>query len=147
MSSNPSEIQAWLEAETAKVQQNEYERREAVKADAPGSVLSEYAAPTERILVLRTDALAPTDTQAAIAEVCDELKQKLLAKNIQYGDSALNPVRIFSKASVKEQLLVRIDDKVSRLARGDDSLEPDEEIIGDLAGYLILLLVHERINE
>lgn len=38
----------------------------------------------------------------------------LLAKNAAYGNSALEPVRIFSKADPTEQIRVRIDDKLSR---------------------------------
>ena len=51
-----------------------------------------------------------SQTQTDIASVCDELKQLLLDKNRKYGDSALNPVRIFSKASTLEQLKVRMDE-------------------------------------
>jgi hypothetical protein len=65
-------------------------------------------------------------------------------KNEQYGDSAINPVRIFSRASAEEQLHVRIDDKLSRLARGDDRLETDDDVVDDLIGYLILLKVSRR---
>ena len=54
-----------------------------------------------------------TDTQKEIARVCDDIKELLLYKNKQYGDSALNPSRIFSKASAVEQILVRIDDKLN----------------------------------
>ena len=76
-----------------------------------------------------------------IADKCEAIKSLLQLKNAQYGDSALNPVRVFSKADSTEQLKVRIDDKLSRLVRGDDSLESDEEVIKDLIGYLILLLI------
>ena len=76
-----------------------------------------------------------------IADKCDAIKALLQLKNSQYGDSAMNPVRVFSKADSTEQLKVRIDDKLSRLVRGDDSLESDEEVIKDLIGYLILLLI------
>lgn len=81
------------------------------------------------------------DTQAKIVQTCDDIKELLLSKNRQYGDSALNPVRIMSKSDPVEQLKVRIDDKLSRLARGDDSMESDDEILNDLIGYFILLKV------
>jgi hypothetical protein len=80
-----------------------------------------------------------SQTQADIAEVCDELKELLLEKNRKYGDSALNPVRIFSKASVLEQLKVRMDDKLSRLSNAQD--DEDEDPTTDLIGYLILYKV------
>lgn len=84
------------------------------------------------------------DTQDLIREVCDEIRDFLVEKNEQYGDSAINPVRIFSKASPTEQLLVRIDDKLSRLDRGDDRLESDADVLDDLIGYLILFKVAQR---
>jgi hypothetical protein len=80
-----------------------------------------------------------SQTQCDIASVCDELKQLLLDKNRKYGDSALNPVRIFSKASTLEQLKVRMDDKLSRLRNAAD--DEDEDPTTDLIGYLILYKV------
>ena len=82
-----------------------------------------------------------SNMNSKIADKCEAIKALLQLKNSQYGDSALNPVRVFSKADSTEQLKVRIDDKLSRLVRGDDSLESDEEVIKDLIGYLILLLI------
>ena len=82
-----------------------------------------------------------TDTQKEIARVCDSVKNLLLEKNIKYGDSALDPTRIFSKASATEQILVRIDDKLSRISRGKGLLLDDEDVIQDLLGYLVLLKI------
>lgn len=88
-----------------------------------------------------------SSTQDLIREVCDETRDFLLEKNVQYGDSAINPVRIFSKASPIEQLLVRIDDKLSRIERGDDRLEKDDDVLDDLIGYFLLLKVAKRREE
>lgn len=77
-------------------------------------------------------------TREAIVVTCDGIKEMLLRKNESYGDSAINPVRIFSRASPEEQLLVRIDDKCSRIARGK---EMGEDVIDDLIGYLVLLKI------
>jgi hypothetical protein len=89
-----------------------------------------------------------SQTQCDIASVCDELKELLLNKNRKYGDSALNPVRIFSKASTLEQLKVRMDDKLSRLRNAQD--DEDEDPVTDLIGYLILykaaLRQHQRVE-
>jgi hypothetical protein len=71
-------------------------------------------------------------------KVLEQLKSMLVAKNQAYGDAALNPVRIFSKANPKEQLLVRIDDKLSRLSRGSNA---GEDVVLDLLGYLVLYRV------
>jgi len=72
----------------------------------------------------------------------DALAEMLIAKNRAYGDSALNPVRVFSKASPREQILVRLDDKLSRLARGEPGAF-NEDVIKDIIGYLILLRVQD----
>lgn len=68
-------------------------------------------------------------------KVLSEVGAMLVQKNAAYGDAALNPVRIFSKADPLEQLKVRIDDKLSRLARGAAA---GEDVIHDLLGYLVI---------
>ena len=74
-----------------------------------------------------------------IGKECDIIKAFLVEKNLAYGDSALSPVRVFSKASTVEQLLVRIDDKLSRMQRGFEHGTDDTTL--DLIGYLILLRI------
>lgn len=86
------------------------------------------------------------DSAIKIAEIVEEIRTFLLAKNNQYGDSVLQPIRIFSTADKSEQIKVRIDDKLNRLMQGNASLESDEEVIKDLIGYLILLLIHLRYD-
>jgi len=78
----------------------------------------------------------PSYVQAAITQVCDDVKRTLLEKNHTYGNSALDPLRIFSRADPVEQLNVRIDDKLSRIARGSEFAGDDTEL--DLIGYLVL---------
>ena len=71
--------------------------------------------------------------------VFEGAKELLLSKNRKYGNSALSPKRIFSKADAIEQLKVRIDDKLSRLANQQSDEDEDAEL--DLLGYLILLRI------
>lgn len=86
------------------------------------------------------------DYQQLIAAECDAIKEMLLTKNRKYGNSALEPVRIVSKADPMEQIAVRIDDKLSRLksAQVDDD-EGADELDGDIVGYFILRLVLRRL--
>lgn len=70
--------------------------------------------------------------------VLGELRALLIQKNQAYGDSALNPIRCFSKAGPDEQIRVRIDDKLSRMMRGDAAGE-DTEL--DALGYQVLLRI------
>ena len=85
-----------------------------------------------------------SQSQIDICTICDELKEMLLDKNRRYGDSALSPLRIFSKADATSQLLCRIDDKLSRIknVQEDDLEDP----ILDLLGYLVLLRISQRRN-
>ena len=85
------------------------------------------------------------DVAAAIAETCDGIKRVLLEKNRAYGNSALDPVRIFSRADPVEQLNVRIDDKLSRIARGREYAGDDTEL--DLIGYLLLRRVARTLRK
>jgi len=81
----------------------------------------------------------------AIAATCEEIKQVLLEKNRAYGNSALAPLRIFSRADPVEQLNVRIDDKLSRIARGSEYACDDTEL--DLIGYLVLRRVARMLRQ
>lgn len=82
-------------------------------------------------------------TKDKIDKVLDEVRRVLHEKNDAYGDSALNPIRIFSKdESPSASIDVRIDDKLSRIARGQDCGE-DTEL--DLIGYLVLRRVARRV--
>jgi len=71
-----------------------------------------------------------------ITEQCGYVEKLLLEKNRKYGNSAIDPVRIFSKENSIEQLNIRIDDKLSRIASSQDDDTEDAEL--DLIGYLIL---------
>lgn len=82
-----------------------------------------------------------SDSSIEISKTCDKVKEMLLSKNMKYGNSALDPVRVFSKSSAVEQLLVRIDDKISRIQRGAGLIASDEDVIDDLIGYLVLLKI------
>lgn len=87
------------------------------------------------------EAMAGDDpVRRGIAEQGLQLTELLLRKNSAYGNSALDPVRVFSKADPEEQLYVRIDDKLSRVMRGNAYAGDND--VQDLAGYLVLLLVH-----
>ena len=80
------------------------------------------------------------ETEEAIRSVCVEVTELLISKNRKYGNSALNPKRIFAKSDDVEQLCTRIDDKLSRIANlGWDG--DSEDAIKDLIGYLVLLKI------
>jgi hypothetical protein len=90
---------------------------------------------------MSVDELLDTTARAIVAE-CGALADLLVEKNRKYGDSALQPLRLFSRADAVEQLRARIDDKLSRIrsAQADDT--EDAEL--DLLGYLVLLRIARK---
>lgn len=85
--------------------------------------------------------MTPDGFSKLVSDELDQIEMMLVSKNAAYGNSALDPVRIFSSASPIEQLHVRIDDKLSRLKRGRAA---GEDTIRDLIGYLVLLRIAEK---
>jgi hypothetical protein len=75
-----------------------------------------------------------------VTVVLEEIRDLLIAKNQKYGNSALEPLGVFSQLSAKEGLLVRIDDKLKRIKNGSLKKD-DEDVVNDLIGYLILLKI------
>jgi hypothetical protein len=79
-----------------------------------------------------------------IIKECLEISEMLIKKNISYGDSALSPIRIFSQADNKEQIKIRIDDKINRIKNGSGFAGDND--IDDMIGYLILLKIANNLN-
>ncbi len=77
-----------------------------------------------------------------IAAEYDRLKKLSLEKNAAYGDSALNPINVFSRLPAAEAIRARLDDKLSRHRNAPGAMGEHE--IDDLIGYLVLLNIAER---
>lgn len=77
-----------------------------------------------------------------VDKICEEIATLLKEKNRSYGNAALDPIRVFSRLDSYQQLLVRIDDKLSRIKRGDNTF--NEDTVRDLVGYLILLMMAKK---
>lgn len=82
------------------------------------------------------------DWKLKIREVCGGMANFLIDKNESYGNSAFEPVGIFSQGNAEENLKVRIDDKLNRLMQGNEYAGDDT--VKDLCGYLILLMCLEE---
>ena len=80
-----------------------------------------------------------------VAKVLDDIRDLLVAKNAKYGNSALEPLGVFSQLSAKEGLLIRIDDKLKRIKNGSIDRD-DEDVVNDLIGYLVLLKIHAKLS-
>lgn len=98
---------------------------------------------TQEVLASEYNAIAEDKSQEEITfieklnQIISSITSMLIEKNRKYGNSALEPIRVFSKASPQEQILVRIDDKLSRFK--NQAIDEDEDVVNDLIGYLILL--------
>ena len=95
------------------------------------------------------------NTRKKLIRKCNDLKDLLLDKNDAYGDSALNPIGIFSGLKATESIKIRLDDKLKRIANVGVSDETEDTLM-DCAGYMILLMIaidnesndiQERIRE
>ena len=82
-------------------------------------------------------------TEYLINKIAEEVKELLLQKNKDYGDTANNPISIFSKLDSTEAICARIDDKLSRI-KNKGINDKTEDTVTDLIGYLILLKVSLR---
>jgi len=67
-----------------------------------------------------------------------DIIELLKSKNKAYGNTALDPVRIFSKLDATEALCARIDDKIMRI-KNKGINDETEDTVDDLIGYLFLL--------
>ena len=82
-------------------------------------------------------------TQQRIRNITEAMKDLLLYKNQKYGDAAINPLCVFTKHLKKVEantasILVRLDDKLSRVKNADELRTND---ISDIIGYCTLLLI------
>lgn len=90
---------------------------------------------------LVTDKANPGESsfEQKVRTILDDMATLLVEKNTAYGNSALDPVRIFSKADTLEQLYVRLDDKINRVKQGHEF--PGDDTIRDIIGYCTLILI------
>jgi hypothetical protein len=81
-----------------------------------------------------------SEAQKKIFDTCMALAEFLVEKNKRYGNSALDPIRVFSKLDSEQGMLIRIDDKITRIYNNCDS--PRKNDFVDMLGYIILLCVY-----
>ena len=86
-----------------------------------------------------------SNTQMKLVDVLDGMKDLLLYKNKRYGDSAINPKKIFYKGDSTNSILIRLDDKIGRVMSNTDD-KPRVNDIADIIGYCTLLLVSMNVT-
>lgn len=95
--------------------------------------------------ITKDDIWSQESVQEQIKIVLKNIGSLLIEKNRKYGNSAICPKRIFSTADAEEQIKVRLDDKISRIANHQD--DDNEDPILDSVGYMILLLVLRNLKK
>ncbi len=90
-----------------------------------------------RWIQTRTDS---DDFAEKLDEVASKVVNLLKSKNKAYGNTALDPVQIFSRLDATEAICARIDDKIMRI-KNKGINDQTEDTISDIIGYLILLKV------
>ena len=94
---------------------------------------------TEKYLVGVDFEKSPNEDE--IREIMGAMTDLLLEKNRRYGDSAITPKNIFSKLPGEAGILIRLDDKISRIMNSDEVRLND---VCDLIGYETLLLIARK---
>ena len=87
-----------------------------------------------------------TPTQTKIRMVMDSMKDLLLYKNKKYGDSAINPKKIFYKGDATNSILIRLDDKIGRVMSNTEE-KPRVNDVCDIIGYCTLLLISMGVTK
>lgn len=82
-----------------------------------------------------------TDFECRLDAELNTVREMLIRKNKAYGNSALDPLRIFARSDRLEGIRVRIDDKLNRLAQGKAD---DEDVVLDLLGYLLIYRIAQQ---
>ncbi len=93
---------------------------------------SSYQAWVTDLQLMATDAPAGQK----IIRKCLQIAEMLILKNVSYGNSALNPIKIFSKGDDLNGIRNRIDDKLTRIQNAQTFAEEND--VEDLNGYLVL---------
>ncbi len=83
------------------------------------------------------------DSKKKIKYITDKVCAMLQKKNDDYGNSALEPINIFSQGNAVNSLRARIDDKLSRIKNVGIN-DSTEDTLFDLCGYLVLLIIAEE---
>lgn len=150
---------AWSDGSTMNLSKGEYEIVESVSDSQPdvtylianlGRRLSDIESnlatiECEEANESTDDSVGSTGKAEQIRQACDEVRDLLIRKNHDYGDSFAQQYAKYGLQSA----LIRMDDKMRRLETLTDGkqaqvAESIEDTLADLAGYALLALVEAR---
>ena len=76
-----------------------------------------------------------------ITSIFTSIAALVVEKNRRYGDSALDPVKVFARSiGQSDAIRIRLDDKLARIKNSGELRKND---IADIMGYLCLLCISE----
>lgn len=78
---------------------------------------------------------------SAKKQVLASIGNTLIEKNTRYGNAALSPVNVFFKGDATTSILIRLDDKYSRVLNSETLRVND---LYDILGYLFLLSISQN---
>lgn len=84
-----------------------------------------------------------TDFETSLDRILMNVGNLLKSKNEAYGNTSLNPPKIFSKLDSSEAICARIDDKIMRI-KNRGLVSATEDTLTDLIGYLLLLKMSRK---
>jgi len=73
-----------------------------------------------------------------LSRIVENITNLLKEKNKAYGNTALNPINVFSKLNAEEAICARLDDKIARI-KNKGINDETEDTVTDIIGYLLLL--------
>jgi hypothetical protein len=79
-----------------------------------------------------------SNTQQKIQILFSNFSEFLKEKNKRYGDSVINPVKVFSKVEPENKACIRLDEKLQRIINSTELRKND---VSDTFGYLALLMI------
>ena len=89
--------------------------------------------------IAKAEALKQNNNfEANLDKILMNVGNLLKSKNEAYGNTSLNPPKIFSKLDSSEAICARIDDKIMRI-KNRGLVSATEDTVTDLIGYLLLL--------
>jgi len=121
-----------------------------IKGNTPFST-GELKANADALFAIKSEEASKlplySDTQQDMQHVLDSMKDLLVYKNNKYGNSALEPMDVFTRHVCDQNtaglnsILVRLDDKLKRIQNAEELRKND---CSDLIGYLTLLCVDQE---
>ncbi len=134
---NPNDIRNYDAKTMSRIEQEFYGKTKAVRSVMIREIVDKK--------LLSHSNLTLDEHKKQYKSKCKELEELLLTKNEKYGNSALEPLNVFSEAKAVAGIKVRIDDKLKRI-KNAGLVDATEDTLQDLAGYLILLMIAKTMQ-